>query len=349
MATIWFNHGLSCLRDALVMIRQDAAPSLRLLASHQDPLSPVLEAANEGFVEPRDDGPGPIDENTYVDYCLRTCAERGVDLFVAQAGRGAVAERAPDFAAVGTKIVVPCPAATLRLIEDKACFYAAVTEAGLPTPWAALVETPAAFDAALARLDAMGLNACVKPPKGVFGAGFWRLDARRATFDTLMHSDVRVVAPNVLRAALGEGGSGRRLLVLEHLPGTEWSVDCLCDQGRLIAAVARKKLGLAQRIEIDGPAVDLARQVVALFDLSGLINVQMKDAGTEDRAPKLLEINPRMSGGCVYTRHARINLSWLHVALPLGLVDERAITPPVGGALVAPVAADVRLTHSFEP
>jgi carbamoylphosphate synthase large subunit len=84
---------------------------------------------------------------------------------------------------------------------------------------------------------------------------------------------------------------------------------------------------------VDGPIFALARSAVALFNLSGLINVQFKAADEAGEDPRLLEINPRMSGGVARTRFAGVNLPWRHVALLLGREIEADV--PVGGALIA--------------
>jgi len=350
VTTIWFNEGYSGIRDAVLMITDAHRASLRVVASHRDASAPVLDAADKAFVEP------PIDRMTdagvaaYADYCLATCAEHGVDLFVAQRGRTAMAARTQDFAAIGTKLAATATAETLDLIDDKAQFYGAALEAGIAMPWTREVTDAAGFDAACAELAARNLNACVKPPHGVFGAGFWRLDPELSLFDTLMNADGHRLSPSTMRHAIEAAPGPLRLLVLEHLPGTEWSLDALCRDGRMIAGIARRKLGRAQRLEIDGPIFDIAHRAVKAFGLSGLINLQFKATSLDDDSDvRLLEVNPRMSGGCLYTRYSGVNLPWWHVALELGIADEADIPAPVGGALVAAVGEAHRLTRTTQP
>ena len=344
MTTIWFNEGYSGIRDAVLMIREARGIDLRVLASHRDAHAPVLEVADASFVEPsiaRSDDAGIT---AYGDYCLSVCAARGVDLFVAQRGRTALASRAAEFAAVGTRLAATGAAETLALIDDKARFYDEASLVGLAMPWTREITDVAGFDAARAELDARGLKACVKPPHGVFGSGFWRLADELPLFETLMNADGHRIAPAAMRAAIMAAPNPIRLLVLEYLPGTEWSLDCLCRDGRLVVGVARRKLGRAQRLETDGPIFAMARRAIAAFDLSGLVNLQFKAASLDDESDiRLLEINPRMSGGCLYTRYSGVNLPWWHVALELGLADEGDMPVPVGGALVAAVGEAHRL------
>lgn len=357
MPTIWFNHGYSSIRDALIMIREGAgeanrlagtptsdlrppdlrASDLRLIASHRDPQAAVLDAADIGLPEPAFDRTTEEGEATFVAWCLETCRIHGVDLFVPQGGRSLIAARADDFAAIGTRIAVPASADMLALIEDKAAFYEAALDVGLPMPWTREIGDVAGFDAALADCMAAQLEPCIKPPQGVFGAGFWRLDPDRDLFATLMNPDSHVIAPDVVRLALDTAPADTRLLVLEYLAGVEWSLDCVCKDGRLVVGVARRKAGRAQLLEAEGPVFDIARKAVAAFGLSGLINVQCRAANVDDSDIRLLEINTRMSGGCLYTRYAGVNLPWLHIALELGLVAADDMPVPQGGALVAAI------------
>lgn len=320
------------------MIRAGAEGQVRLFASHCNPGAAVLAAADTGFIEPVFDRDH---DDAYVDWCLGTCDERAIDLFVPQSRRGAVAGRIAEFEALGTRVSVAAPSTTLALIDDKARFFLAATAMGIPMPWTCEIRDVAAFDAALAMLAEAGLDACIKPPHGVFGAGFWRLDTQATLFGMLMDAQANVIAPDIVRTAIAAATAPLRLLVLECLPGTEWSIDCVCDKGALLVGVARRKEARTQRLEVDGPIFGIARDAIAAFGLSGLINVQLK----ADRfgEPRLLEINTRMSGGCSYTAHSGVNLPWWHVATELGLASAEDIPTPIGGAVVAAVAASVRI------
>lgn len=339
VAKIWFNRGLSTVRDALSMIAGDRLPGLSLLASHVDPLSPVLAAADDGFLEPVCDTATPEGAASYLAFCLETCRARRVDFFLVQGQSRLMADRGAEFAAIGTRLVVSGDSVTLGLLRDKARFAEAAAGLGLPVPETIEIRGPEAFDAAVARLRAEGREACVKPPAGVFGAGFWRL-AETGLLGCLLDPDARRMPAATLRAALAETPD-RRLLVMEYLAGTEWSVDCLCAGGETLAAIARRKLGGVQRIETVGPVLDLAARAVAAFGLSGIVNVQFR-AISGETDPRLLEINPRMSGGLIYTRASGLNLPWWQVALLTGARRPEEMPRP-RPALVAPVTGCVTL------
>jgi hypothetical protein len=336
VTTIWFNQGYSVVRDAILLIREGAAAAgvtdLHLLASHTDFQANVLEAADLGFLEPVIGRGTPEGAREYAAWCAGRCEELRVDLFLVQGGQHAIASNLSLFPA-STRVVLPAPPHILEEIADKGLFYTRALAAGLPMPWTRTVADVAEFDAACADLAKRALPACIKPREGVFGAGFWRLDPAYGLLDALMGGDRRRVAPAVARQAIAAATRPVRLLAMEYLPGPEWSLDCVCDAGHLVVGVARRKRGRVQELEVDGPIFAMARAAVELFGLSGLINVQFKAGDADGADPRLLEINPRMSGGVARTRFAGVNLPWRHVAMLLGRQLEADV--PVGGALIA--------------
>jgi hypothetical protein len=339
---VWFNQGFS-IRNALALVRRDAPASLTLLASNDRLGAPALTAADELFEEPRLDGPGD-EPARYLAWCLETCAARHIDLFVPGRHRLHLAHHAQDFARNGTKLSLATDPDTLEAIEDKLTFTVRAKEHALPVPETFHVRSEREFGNAVRELRGRGHDVCVKPRRGVFGAGYWKLSDEKPLFDRLMNPDARAIPTEIVAAAFADK-PGAELLVLEYLPGVETSTDCLCHRGRLLTGVARRKESGAQRLTASGPALELAARAIAAFDLSGLVNVQMIE--DRDGAPKLLEINPRMSGGCLYTTFLGINLPWWYVALELGLAAPDDVpTPSEGEVLVAALPDAIRLDRS---
>ncbi len=346
---VYYNHGFAVISDALAIIRAHAGETVRLIASHRDASAPSLRAADIAIIEPY-----PIADEDYLAWCLDLCATHKVDLFLAQTRARMLSDYVADFAAIGTQLLVAGDRATLDLIDDKARFYPAAITAGLPMPQTIEVTTAAQFDAACAALTAAGHEPCIKPPIGIYGAGYWRLNDEKDLFHTLMHPGSHVTTPALIRQALDARHGEARLLVMEYLPGEEWSVDALLDNGRWITGVARAKRGRYQHLVTQGPVIDLARRCFAPFALSGMNNLQFRvgsggggsggggsgggssggggSAGPDDL--RLLEINARMSGGCHYAKHAGAALPWWQVALALGLMSEEQLPQLAGGAIV---------------
>ena len=109
---------------------------------------------------------------------------------------------------------------------------------------------------------------------------------------------------------------------MEYLEGFEYSIDCLGLNGELFAAIPRKKIDSRVRALQDFPKfVELARKTEEKYKLPYIFNIQIKYS---QGIPKLLEINPRMSGGLDASCLSGINFPYLAVKLLLG---EKIIVP----------------------
>lgn len=340
---VWYNAGYSETGNAIALV--NGSGQFTTIASHSRQTSPMLVAADHADIEPSFDRSTPAGADAYTDWCLDFVVANRVQLFVVQRGRSAIARRLGEFAQAGCKALVTADADTLETIENKAQFYRICAAAGLPTPLAISVQDAAGFDAAHAVITGAGHAACIKPPRGVFGSGYFKLDDTRPAFDRLMSIDDRVLPTWLVRAAIAERGSIPDLLVMQHLPGTEWSVDCLCDQGRILAGFVRAKSANSQAISHDEALMALAGAVAAQFNLSNVVNIQFKSATPGTGSPHVLEINPRMSGGCAAGALAGINLPVLQLlhaagrALPARRADAVMVTSASAMIKIEPAAA----------
>ena len=133
------------------------------------------------------------------------------------------------------------------------------------------------------------------------------------------------------------------MLLMEFLEGREYSVDCVGDHGRLVTAVVRRKSGQAgagQRIDQRADILDATAQLCATHGLNGIFNVQFREAGG---APRLLEINPRMSGGIGMACVAGPNLPYIALAGFADGYEGLDVTPVRNGIRVAELARAVEL------
>jgi carbamoyl-phosphate synthase large subunit len=128
-------------------------------------------------------------------------------------------------------------------------------------------------------------------------------------------------APCVLKGQFGQGGRNvlklgyaepwiialmsQYCVVQKLIEGDEYTVDVLVGRdGRFLYAVPRRRLqasgvSVIGRIEMDKEIIDLAKLVTKTIEFAGPINIQM----IRDKAGKLyiIEINPRLSGSCMFT------------------------------------------------
>lgn len=329
---IWVTHGFSLRGVAAEMVR--ARPGTDFLFSAPDPDAPVRDVAAGFVVEPAGLG------EDYPSWVLATALEHRVDAIVAQRGRGRIVAAVERFAAHGIAVHVAADPATLELLDDKAAFAESLAGDAAACPTIA-VRSAHECREAIARLTADGATACVKPSRGVYGAGYWTLDAADV-FHHLRDPDARRISAaaflDSLKAA-EDAGAAVDLLVMEHLPGIEASIDIVARHGETLLAGVREKLAPGrQRIRTAHPVLDHARQLVARHRLNGANNIQYK----LDRhdAWKILEINTRPAGGAPYCDAVGIPFAATWVDVIAG--DARPFEEDVDREIVAVTRAEPR-------
>ncbi len=333
---VWFNQGLSNTFDALHIIRDaDAANAITLLASHANPSLPISRVAHHVFAEPP-----TADDDSYVAWCLARCAEYGVDVFIPQRRREAIAARRSAFAAQGIALSLMGDAGIMAMVDRKDALYDDLSGTDVPVPPYRRFRTVAEFDAAADELGDAAHGLCVKPSVGVYGAGFRILERSGCELKRILSGDGFRTSFDAFRAALAESAQDRDMMLMAYLPGVERSVDVLAHRGRIACAVARVKVGSHQVLETDGVSVDIAARLTERYGLDGMFNVQTREW---DGIPYLLEINSRMSGGLLYSCQSGVALPYWAVLLAAGKASPEDVPAPMPGVRVAPVQGCVRL------
>lgn len=307
MTRVWFNRTFSSVRTVLDLIRQgDQAGEFHLVCTHSQKEFPGFLSAHECAVEP-----SGLDAADYLGFCLDFCRERRIDfLWPGKEAQWLVAHQ-ERFAEQGVEVLAAASVENLSILLDKARFYPEARRFSIPPPDFLEFRTAAEFETCHARLRASHEVLCVKPANGINGAGFRIIDERRGGLEILLQNALYSIPLDGLRRLLADADSFQPLLLMEFLGGPEYSVDCAGDGRRLVAQVQRRKAkagGYGQRI-VAIPALEQAvTEMTEAFGLRGLFNVQFREGRDGFR---LLEINPRFSGGIGHTGVTGINLPYL--------------------------------------
>lgn len=311
MTRVWFNKTFSSVYGALNLIRQgDTSETYRLICSSPNPHAIAPLAAHEAALEP-----SGLKGAEYVDWCLAFCREQHVDIFVPGKEASLVGSRRDAFDAIGTRVMSAAPPAALDLLHNKAEFYATASAPTAPSPEFAVFESLEQFDEAYARMRADHPMLCMKPSVSVYGIGFRKILEDRSGFDLLMAGDAYRIDLRSLRELLERATSFRPMLLMPYLAGHEFSVDCVAEDGVLVCAVARCKplvAGAGQEIVVREDIQQACTDLVAQFALNGNVNIQFREG---DEGLRVLEINPRMSGGIAMASLAGPNLPYLGLAV----------------------------------
>lgn len=301
---VWFNKTFSSLHSALRLIRMgDTSKHFSLVVTSTHPHAAAGRQADRFDIEP-----SPLSEAAYVDWCVSYCQTHRIDIFVPGKAMTRITEQHERFEHVGTRVLSAASAHTLNLLHNKAVFYDQVRTDVAPAPESHSIHNLAEFDAAYAAIKDRHAVACIKPAQSVYGIGFRKIVESQSAFDLFINGDTYKIDLSSLRTMLAQREVLPELLVMEYLPGHEFSVDCLADQGDLKVAVARRKPLHDEIGQVIDPREDIqqaCREIVHQFGLNGFINIQFREG---KHGLRVLEVNPRMSGGIAMACLSGINL-----------------------------------------
>ncbi|MEQ1528640.1 MAG: ATP-grasp domain-containing protein [Methylococcales bacterium] len=290
---IWFNKTFSTISAVFRNLRQCyGTDEVTLICTHTHNSASAFLAADEAYLEPAE-----LSGSAYLDWCLHFCREQRVDVFWPGKEAALISQNQQRFQAIGVQVVSVADFDTLTLLHNKAHFYSALNPEVAQTMDFIAVNNANEFDAALTTLSAKHEKLCVKPAVSVYGLGFRVLDSQRDSITQLLKGVEYQIPLSELRQGMVNTPSFDTLLVMEHLAGHEWSVDCAGRHGELLCAVQRKKsqqTGHGQTIDNNADIAGMAARLTAHYRLNGIFNIQFKDGVN---GPRLLEINARPSGG----------------------------------------------------
>ncbi|MFF8933691.1 ATP-grasp domain-containing protein [Streptomyces paradoxus] len=347
---VWLNRTYAENVFFMDQLRRNPSDrAVELHATHGDPDSPVLAAADTAELEPENLSPAG-----YVEYALDQCVRRGIDVFVPRLHQSAIVAHRAEFEAAGTAVLAPPPEA-VAVFHDKVIAYEAVQTIGVPVPPWYRVRSEDELLAAVEELEAGGHKACFKPASGAGGVGF-RVITR--TPFSLMHLSgfpSPYVPLDLVLQALRQDGEPVDWLVMPRLEQPEVSVDCLTGpDNRVRLAVGRTKNGRRRGFTLHEQWLDPARLIAESFGLHYLSNIQFRMFG--DR-PVLMDVNTRPAGGLHQLSLCGVNAPWAAVQLALG-EDPGEVVPPFlgqdytvvsGPRPLRPVALPQRRPEETEP
>jgi hypothetical protein len=289
---IWFNKNISSIAFILEALQKN--PAVTTLFSHTHAVE-HQKFADDFIYEPEQG-------DDYLTFCLDVCRQYQVDVFYPWRGFSKLYPHRQQFAELGVKVFFSCSDKNFHTIDNKAAFYRHLLAQNIAVsiPLFATANSKTEFIEHYQALKSRCHQLCMKPSVSIYAAGF-KVIHDEPDYDPwsalLYGKDKFAIAYNQLTHLLPDQFH-KEIMLLDFLPGDEYSHDILCRDGEIIAGTIRKKhnstgkyQSLIQHSEISRMSVLL----VAEFELSGFINVQYRD--DKKGMPFVLEINPRISGG----------------------------------------------------
>lgn len=309
---IWFNRTFSTAVHYIQMIKDNPdSRKFTVYATHPKKHSLMLQFADHAEIEPSLTG------EQYIDYCLEFCRKNKIDIFIPHYEQTEIAKHVAAFHELGTRVLVCEDHHLLEMIADKGSLFSRMKNIqGVTLPDYHVVRTAAEFLKAYIDLKEKGHTVCMKPTDGEGGKGFRIINDKKDTsIDSLLSNVTSRISFQEVFDILSAQVEFPPLMVMEFIDGYEYSVDCLAMNGELIAAVPRKKVsGRNQLLEENLALLQTAKAITEELQIPYNFNIQFIYA---NGIPKLLEINPRMSGGMYMSCMSGVNFPYAAIQLLL--------------------------------
>jgi biotin carboxylase len=312
---IWFNRWFTTVSHYIDMIRyNEDNRKFIIYGTHPNKDALYLQNCDYAFVEP------DISGEEYIAFCLDFCRKHGIDIFIPRKENVLISNKLAEFEALGVKVLV-CPDSRLmEIMDNKAETYQLLSNgaANFVIPEYYVVNTVKEFQLAYEKLKAKGHNVCFKPVIGEGANGFRVISEQIVSIDHFFHNGIgyRIPFPHACEV-LSQQETFPDLMVMEYLEGREYSIDCVSSQENLYAAIPRMKGdGRVRELVEQAELIKLAQDFHQEFKIPFVFNIQVKC--NNDGVPKLLEINPRMSGGMHISCLSGINIPYQAIKILLG-------------------------------
>ena len=295
---IWIAECFSCQVDLIDLIKSSPKlSSVKVFSSHTIEKNELKKSSDFFQVQPpiRESGQWLLDQCIKNNVSLLFCGKKGVH----------VEHLREEFARNNIVLVTGASEVeTHHLLDDKYKFTQICNANNIQVVPAHLVNNRQELIEAIELTKSKFVNVCAKPVFGVYGFGFVRLDDQVSKFRHI--EDPLICNTQLFIDSYAEETNPRPYLIMPFIENEECSVDIACSHGEVISKVTRVKYEDHQQCYVNGECDEMAIQLVKLFELDGLINIQFKKH--IDGHWYALEINNRPSGGFYYTQHTGINL-----------------------------------------
>ncbi len=273
----------------------------------------------------------------FLDTMHQICREQKIDVLLPLVTREleVLSNQMGRFLEMGTLIVVS-DAEQLHAANDKLKLMYTLQQAGIPV--AAFYTATSAEEISLFahKLGYPHKKVCIKPALSNGSRGMRILDAGAGSFEAFFEQkpgNTHTTLDSIM--ALFGDRTLPDMLVMEYLPGDEYTVDALLDQGEPLLLLPRKRIAMNNGISVAGvfeenpEIMDYAARVFRCMKLHGPNGLQVKRG--EDGRFYILEINPRLQGSTTTALGMGINLPVLAIKQAMGEDIKSRIPKPKWG------------------
>lgn len=313
---IWCNHWFTAITNTIKDVKKTFGNSIVVIASNKNDRCAYKNYADKFFVED-----GSLSAEEYVEWALGVCADNKVDLFIPKRCMLEIAKNMPRFEAIGTKVMCD-DATTISLFDSKSEVYTGLAKSGYTSiPWFKVVKSIDDFILGYREVVESGNVVCIKYDTDEGASSFRVISDNWMNIDSLKQPLMNLITYNDMLSILSDGLHKNRLkpMILMHkLNNPEVSVDCYNSSQFGFVALPRFKMGnRVKEIRLNNSIIFDAKKLQDIYGFKSVWNAQYR--WQKDGSLKLLEINPRISGGIHLSSAIGFSLPIQCIAEKLGI------------------------------
>lgn len=264
-------------------------------------------------------------DNSYVDALLNICRVEQIDVFFPHISMELpfILERMEDFQRLGVKVAISnCK--TLVTANNKLRLYEFMKVKGLTVPQYFEVDASGTLRKRIEELGYPEKPVVVKMTENSGSRGVRIVKADISKSELFMHdkpSSMNVTLDEMC-AIIDECRPVPEMMAMEYLPGVEYTVDLLAEDGKTLYIAGRRNttssLSIAQTsvVEKKDSAYKLCEDLVRELRLDG--NIGFDFMLDENDTPWLTDLNPRVTATIILYAGAGLNFPYLRVKQLLG-------------------------------
>lgn len=328
---IYFNQWFSSITDVINDIKKKHGNSIKIIASSKNK-DHVYKTAVDKFIPEDWDDECSNDEalENYLEFVARVCRDYKVDLFFLKKNASYIMDNHIKFMGLtnGMTRLISENYDTLKLLSEKSLVYDKLSQSSLKNIVPNYYNFDNLGDAFKLLMEHNNKNdLCLKLNSGEGGTSFRAINDEALNKESLYNFRVNTIKTSeAIQLLFSVGDDIKDLLFMDLLDSPEISVDCYKSKQGFIAICRAKEEGRKQKIFYNKKIYDICNSIQQEFKIQYPFNVQfrLKHGGkiTKSNDLRLLEINPRLSGGIYYETLAGFNLAEICMLDMLNRTDE---------------------------
>ncbi len=261
----------------------------------------------------------------YVDRLLEICKNEKADIVipVMSADLMPLIDNQKRFQEIGT-IVSISNRESVEITNNKFKLYEFMRNNGMKVPKFCLIKNANELKQAFEYVGYPKNPVCIKATELSGSRGIRIVDPSKSRFDILFREKPNsfYISYEELEVILNEKEKMPEMMVMEALPGKEFSIDLVADHGKILYMAARQSNSITASIPMeatlfhDEKAYNIAREIIEKLKLDGNADLDFKYNRKDE--PVLMEINPRVAATMAIFMEGGMNLPYLRVKQLLG-------------------------------